>query len=89
MEPTPVVQLNRAVALAETGHLAAAVAILQALSAPLSDYQPFHAAMAEYMARCGGPDAARAARTIALAPSDADVEWLRRRLQALKDPAPG
>ena len=53
MEPTPVVQLNRAVALAEAGQLDAALSILSALAGPLTDYQPFHAARAEYLARSG------------------------------------
>lgn len=85
MEPTPVVQLNRAVALAETGHLHAALSILQTLSAPLTGYQPFHAAMAEYLARSGQQTAARAAydRAIALAPSKADAALLTRRRDAV------
>ncbi|MEO8241029.1 MAG: sigma-70 family RNA polymerase sigma factor [bacterium] len=85
MEPTPVVQLNRAVALAETGQLDAALSILQALSGPLADYQPFHAARAEYLARTGMTAAARAAydRAITLAASDADAAFLTRRRDAL------
>ena len=81
MEPTSVVQLNRAVALAETGEVAAALSILQALSAPLADYQPFHAARAEYLSRNGQPGAARLAydRAIALATSPADAAFLTRR----------
>ena len=79
------VQLNRAVALAETGHLQAALSILQNLAAELADYQPFHAAMAEYTARNGQPHLARAAydRAIALAPSKADAALLTRRRAAV------
>ena len=82
IEPTPVVQLNCAVAVAETGDLPAALTILQALAAPLDDYQPFHAARAEYLARAG--DTANAChaydRAIALAtnPADAALLTLRR-----------
>lgn len=85
MEPTPVVQLNRAVALAETGELQAALAILPALADSLADYQPFHAARAEYLARSGDSLGARAAydRAIALATNPADVGFLTGRRDAL------
>lgn len=36
MEPAPIVQVNRAVALAETGHLSAALSILHSLPADLA-----------------------------------------------------
>ena len=84
MEPTPIVLLNRAVALAETGALPMALSILSALSGPLADYQPFHAAQAEYLSRVGDP-AARAAydRAIALAANPADSALLTARRAAL------
>ena len=80
MEPTPVVQLNRAVALAETGQVQAALAMLGELAGTLDDYQPYHAARAEYLARSGNPGA-RAAydRAIALAGTPADAAWLAAR----------
>lgn len=53
MEPTAVVALNRAVALAETGSLPQALAILDGLSAALAEYQPYHAAQAALLARAG------------------------------------
>ena len=88
-EPTPVVQLNRAVALAETGALAAALDLLSHLAPVLQDYQPYHAALAEYLTRAKTYPAARAAygRAIALAASAADATWLRHRRAALP-PAP-
>ena len=84
MEPTPVVQLNHAVAVAETGALQAALGMLQALSDPLADYQPYHAACAEYLARNGDP-AANAAydRAIAMASTPADAALLSARKAAL------
>jgi len=48
-EPSPVVVLNRAVALAETGALAEALTALMELEDALADYQPFHAAKAELL----------------------------------------
>jgi len=50
-EPTPVVRLNRAVARAETGDLAGALADIDKLQGELGTYQPLHAARAEYLAR--------------------------------------
>ena len=81
MEPTPVIQLNRAVALAETGALTAALHLLETLAASLQDYQPFHAARAEYLARSGQRQAASAAydRAIDLAASPADRRFLEEK----------
>jgi len=80
-EPTPVVRLNRAIAVAETGDIAAALAEVAALGAALDDYQPYHAACAEVLTRADQPAAARCAyeRAIALAPSSADAAFLIRR----------
>lgn len=80
-EPTPVVRLNHAVALAETGALPEALERLEALSDALSDYQPFHAARAELLVRNGQTAAALAAygRAIALASSPADASFLTHR----------
>ncbi|MGO4741696.1 RNA polymerase, partial [Bosea sp. 2KB_26] len=61
MEPTPVVQLNRAVALAEAGALGAGLHALESLAPALLAYQPFHAAHAELLSRSGPTDAALAA----------------------------
>lgn len=52
-EPTPVVRLNRAVALMECADLTAAGQEIAALAVELADYQPFHAARAEWLARSG------------------------------------
>ena len=84
-EPTPVVHLNRAVAVAETGALTQALALLAALAPALADYQPFHAAMGEYLTRAASFDAARVAydRAIALAASSADAAYLAKRRAAL------
>ena len=60
-EPTPVVQLNRAVALAENGQLPAALDLLSSLAGVLDAYQPFHATMAELLARNGNQPEAGAA----------------------------
>ncbi len=51
LTPTPVVALNRAVALAETAGAQAALDALEGLD--LDGYQPFHATRAEMLARLG------------------------------------
>jgi RNA polymerase sigma-70 factor (ECF subfamily) len=62
--PSPVVTLNRAVAVAEIEGPEAALAIVEALRAPDVDgYYLFHAIRAELLRRAGrGPDAAQAYR---------------------------
>ena len=81
MEPTPVVQLNRAVALAEAGAPEAGLRALEMLAQVLDAYQPFHAAHAELLSRCGRTGAALAAydRAIDLAANPSDAVFLRHR----------
>jgi RNA polymerase sigma factor (sigma-70 family) len=84
-EPTPVVRLNRAIAIAEAGAPEAGLRLAGALAAELSDYQPFHAAHADLLARCGRSEEARSAyeTAIGMAASSADAMFLRARLAAL------
>ncbi|HEY6919284.1 MAG TPA: DUF6596 domain-containing protein, partial [Tabrizicola sp.] len=84
-EPTPVIALNHAVALAEAGNPGQALLQVQGLEDTLSDYQPFHAVLAELLSRLGriGPARDAYARAIALATSPADRAFLTARLHAL------
>lgn len=84
-EPTPVVRLNRAVALAEAGALDAALAELACIGPGLQGYLPFFAAQAELLARKGLPAEARSAyqRAMALSPSAADTAFLALRMNGL------
>ncbi|QGQ18965.1 sigma-70 family RNA polymerase sigma factor [Cellulomonas sp. JZ18] len=84
--PTPVVAMNRAIALAETAGPQAALATLQALTPDLDGYHLFHAAQAGMLERLGEDEAASLAydRAIALAPAAADNALLRRRRAALR-----
>jgi RNA polymerase sigma factor (sigma-70 family) len=84
-EPTPVVRLNRAVAVAECGGLAEALAELELLGGRLVDYQPFHAARAELLARSNDKAGAQAAyaKAISLAHSCADAAFLTAKLNEL------
>ncbi|MCU0884783.1 MAG: RNA polymerase [Beijerinckiaceae bacterium] len=84
-EPTAIVRLNRAVALAEVGELELGASELALLADALSDYQPFHAAQAELFARQGRTSEAMGAyaRAIALAQTSADAGLLAQRRDAL------
>lgn len=81
LEPTDVVRLNRAVALAEIGALDVALAELDRLAPGLDGYQPFHAARADLLMRSGSHAAAGMAydRAIALTQSAPDRAFLLAR----------
>ena len=66
IEPTPVVALNRALALAERDGPAAALAAIEPLADRLDGYHLFHAARAELLRRLGRTDEARDADRRAL-----------------------
>jgi RNA polymerase sigma factor (sigma-70 family) len=84
-EPTPVIALNHAVAIAEAGDPAGALAQVQSLAGALETYQPFHAALADLLVRTGRTGAARSAyaQAIALAGSASDRAFLQARLATL------
>ncbi|MGM9485472.1 RNA polymerase sigma factor [Roseateles sp. NT4] len=81
---SPVAALNHAVALSHTTDATAALAALDTLHAALSDYQPYWAARAELLGRCGREAQAREAcgRAVALESDEAVREFLRRRAAA-------
>jgi len=53
LEPTPVVALNRAVALAEAVGVAPALDVVEGLAAPLAEYGPYHVVLADLLRRSG------------------------------------
>jgi len=85
---SPVAALNRAIALAETQTAAAGLAAVDALAgdARMADYQPYWAARAELLARCGARDAARQAyaQAIGLEREPAVRRYLQLRAAALQ-----
>lgn len=85
LAPSPVVAVNRAIALAEVEGPAAGLLALDAVAADVSQWHMFHAARAELLRRLGEPDASSAALLAALAcpHNDADDRLLRARLAAL------
>ena len=80
---SPVVALNRALAVAEVSGTAAALAILHELSTDtrLTQYQPYWAARAELLVRCGAVAEAHQAYEVAigLERDPAVRRFLRRR----------
>jgi len=76
--PTPVVALNRAIAIGELQGPAAALALVDGLE-DLDNYYPFHATRADLLGRLGRHCEAAAAyqRAAALAPTEAEREFLR------------
>ena len=88
LRPNAVVALNRAIAIAELQGPADGLAALESLDpAPLDDYQPYHAAHADLLARAGRPEAAGAAyqRAIDLSANPTERDFLRRQRAALAD----
>jgi RNA polymerase sigma-70 factor, ECF subfamily len=75
--PTPVVALNRAIAVGEVQGAAAALALVDGLD--LENYHPFHAARADLLHRLGRDGEAAAAYEHAahMAPTDAERDFLR------------
>jgi RNA polymerase sigma-70 factor (ECF subfamily) len=89
VEPTSVVELNRAVAIAMRDGPAVGLALIEAILArgDLKDYHLAHAACADLCRRLGKTTQARAAykRAIALARQRPERRFLERRLAELPD----
>jgi len=79
LDPSPIVRLNRAIAVAEIDGPNVALAEVDDL--PLEAYHAFHATRAELLRRLGRGDEARAAydRAIGLAGNTAETAYLTRR----------
>ena len=88
-DPSPVVELNRAVAVAMRDGPAAGLALIDAILArgELADYHLAHAARADLCRRLGRTAEARAAyeRALALTQQEPERRFLERRLAELPD----
>jgi RNA polymerase sigma-70 factor (ECF subfamily) len=88
LEPSPVVELNRAVAVAMRDGPAAGLALVEGIldRGDLADYRLAHAARADLCRRLNRVDDARAAydRALALTRQEAEQRFLRRRLAELE-----
>jgi RNA polymerase sigma-70 factor, ECF subfamily len=95
--PTPVVALNRAIAIAEIEGPGAALTALDAIARKLDDYHLMHSARGTMLRRLGQRDAAQAAfeRAAHLAATEADRQFLAQQIGelaengALMHPPPG
>ncbi len=85
LTPSPVVELNRAVAIGNADGPGAALPLVDALAAPLASYQPFHAARADLLRRVGRMSEAADAyrRAIDLSTNGAERAFLELRLAGL------
>ena len=85
LDPSPIVALNRAVAIAELDGPDVALAIVDRLQEELVDYHAYFAARADILRRLGRSEESRAAydRAIALAGNTAETAYLTRRRDQL------
>jgi RNA polymerase sigma-70 factor, ECF subfamily len=81
LAPSPVIELNRAVAVAMADGPAAGLALVDAIVG-LDGYHLWHSTRADLLRRLGRADDARTAygRALALVPSDVERAFIRRRL---------
>jgi len=86
IRPNAVVAIDRAAAVAELDGLDAGIMALDAIDADaLAEYQPYHAARADLLARAGRSAVARAAydRAIELTTNPAERRFLAEQCQAI------
>jgi RNA polymerase sigma-70 factor (ECF subfamily) len=89
VDPSPVVELNRAVAVAMRDGPAAGLALIDAIlgSGDLEDYHLAHSARADLCRRLGRKAEARASyeRALGLTRQEPERRFLERRLEELRD----
>ncbi|GII00572.1 RNA polymerase subunit sigma-24 [Planobispora takensis] len=85
LDPSPIVALNRAIAVAELDGPEAALAAVDRLEGKLAGYHAYHATRADLLRRLGRSHTSRAAydRAIELAGNTAEVAYLTRRRDQL------
>jgi RNA polymerase sigma-70 factor (ECF subfamily) len=86
LDPSPIVALNRAVAVAELDGPDVALALVDRLEKQLADYHAYFVTRADLLRRLGRSDDSRAAydRAIALAGNTAETAYLTRRRDQLE-----
>ena len=85
LDPSPIVALNRAIAVAELDGPEVALAAVDRLEHRLAGYHAYHATRADLLRRLGRSQQSRAAydRAIELAGNTAETAYLRRRRDQL------
>jgi RNA polymerase sigma-70 factor (ECF subfamily) len=86
LQPSPIVSLNRAVAIAVVETPEAALALIDRLAAELDGYHLFHATRADLLRRIGDEETAAQsyARALALVTNDSERRFLERRLREVQ-----
>jgi RNA polymerase sigma-70 factor, ECF subfamily len=87
MQPSPVVTLNRAVAVSKASGAQTALAMIEPLSEKLGSYFYFHGARGAFLKELGRAGEARSAfdRAIALANTPAEAAHIRMQIDSLMD----
>jgi RNA polymerase sigma factor (sigma-70 family) len=83
LTPSPVVALNRAIAVSMTSGPAAGLEALESLEGPLADYHLFYAARADMLGRAGRDPRPDLERALSLATNESERRLLERRLRDL------
>jgi RNA polymerase sigma-70 factor, ECF subfamily len=86
LDPSPIVALNRAVAIAMVDGPEAALALIDALAGDLESYHLLHAARADLLRRIGSPKEAAKSyrRALALVTNESERRFLERRLREVQ-----
>lgn len=88
LQPSPIISLNRAVAVAMAEGPEFALALIDSLASELSDYHLLHAARADLLRRMGssGEAAESYERALQLVTNESERRFLERRLREVKQP---
>jgi RNA polymerase sigma-70 factor (ECF subfamily) len=89
VQPSPIISLNRAVAVAMAEGPAGALVLVDSLAGDLDHYHLLHAARADLLRRIGSSvEAAKSyERALALATNESERRFLKRRLREVQAPA--
>lgn len=90
LQPSPIISLNRAVAVAMVNGPQSGIALMNAIATELDEYHLFHAALADLLRRDGANEKAAQSyeRALALVTNDREQRFLERRLRELQSPQP-
>jgi RNA polymerase sigma-70 factor, ECF subfamily len=86
LHPSPIVSLNRAVAIAMVGEPQTALILIDTLATELDSYHLFHAARADLLRRIGALEEAAQSyvRALAIVTNDSERRFLERRLREVQ-----
>ncbi len=86
LDPSPVIALNRAVALSRVAGAAEALAALEQLAGALDAYHHFHVVRADLQERAGQTPVWALERALALVTNESERRWIERRLRSVRGP---